>query len=146
MPLNNFSIYSSLFLNNIIPSKILLEKMHFSGEICGSRFKRLFVKRFLVPKWSLQINQESFVSQSSNLSLAGSATHPSTSEHRHPACHLKLTLTLLPRYSLQVPSGDSVSFPGVGFLHWHFYQDSTPRGKCSRNRIVLLTHLLHSCQ
>ena len=48
----------------------------------------------------------------------------------------QITPTLLLRYSLQVPSGDSVSLPGVGFLHWHFYQDSTPRGRYSRLRIV----------
>jgi len=29
----------------------------------------------------------------------------------------QVTPTLLPRYTLQVPSGDSVRFPGVGFLH-----------------------------
>ena len=40
----------------------MLEKnAYFLGEICGSRSKRLLVKRFLVLKWSLQINQESFL-------------------------------------------------------------------------------------
>jgi len=48
-----------------------------------------FIKRLLVSKGNLQINQESSVSQSFNFSLAGSATHPNISEHSPPAYHLK---------------------------------------------------------